>query len=190
MFDVIVIGGGVVGGLTLRELAKYNVSACLLEKESDVCMGASKANSGIVHAGFDAAPGSLKAKFNVEGNRMMPSLCAELGVKYRNNGSLVVAFSDEETGTLKELKERGEKNGVPGLKIIGRDELRALEENVSDEALAALYAPTGGIVCPYGLTIAAIGNAMDNGAKLYTGFEVTAAEQTGGGYTLRAKDGR
>ena len=190
MFDVIVIGGGVVGGLTLRELAKYRLSCCMLEKESDVCMGASKANSGIVHAGFDAAPGSLKAKFNVEGNRMMPSLCAELGVKYRNNGSLVVAFSDEETGTLKELKERGEKNGVPGLKIIGRDELRALEENVSDEALAALYAPTGGIVCPYGLTIAAIGNAMDNGSKLYTGFEVTAAEQTGGGYTLRAKDGR
>ncbi len=190
MFDVIVIGGGVVGGLTLRELAKYRLSCCMLEKESDVCMGASKANSGIVHAGFDAAPGSLKAKFNVEGNRMMPSLCAELGVKYRNNGSLVVAFSDEETGTLKELKERGEKNGVPGLKIIGRDELRAMEENVSDEALAALYAPTGGIVCPYGLTIAAIGNAMDNGAKLYTGFEVTAAEQTGGGYTLRAKDGR
>ena len=114
MFDVIVIGGGVVGGLTLRELAKYQLSCCMLEKESDVCMGASKANSGIVHAGFDAAPGSLKAKFNVEGNRMMPSLCAELGVKYRNNGSLVVAFSDEETVTLKELKERGEKNGVPG----------------------------------------------------------------------------
>ena len=107
MFDVIVIGGGVVGGLTLRELAKYQLSCCMLEKESDVCMGASKANSGIVHAGFDAAPGSLKAKFNVEGNRMMPSLCAELGVKYRNNGSLVVAFSDEETCTLKELKERG-----------------------------------------------------------------------------------
>ena len=114
MFDVIVIGGGVVGGLTLRELAKYRLSCCMLEKESDVCMGASKANSGIVHAGFDAAPGSLKAKFNVEGNRMMPSLCAELGVKYRNNGSLVVAFSDEETGTLKELKERGEKTAYRG----------------------------------------------------------------------------
>lgn len=114
MFDVIVIGGGVVGGLTLRELAKYRLSCCMLEKESDVCMGASKANSGIVHAGFDAAPGSLKAKFNVEGNRMMPSLCAELGVKYRNNGSLVVAFSEEETGTLKELKQRGEKKRRTG----------------------------------------------------------------------------
>ena len=190
MFDVIVIGGGVIGGLTLRELTKYNVSACLLEKESDVCMGASKANSGIVHAGFDAAQGSLKAEFNVKGNKMMPSVCAELGVKYRNNGSLVAAFSEEEIGTLKELKARGEENGVEGLKIVNQAELRAIEKNISDEALAALYAPTGGIVCPYELTIAAIGNAMDNGAKLYTDFEATEIGKTGGGYLVRSKNGK
>ena len=189
MFDVIVIGGGVVGGLTLRELTKYKLSVCLLEKESDVCMGASKANSSIVHAGFDAPQGSLKAVFNVAGNKMMPEVCAELGVKYRNNGSLVVAFSEEEIGTLKDLKARGEKNGVEGLKIVDRDELRAMEKNISEDALAALYAPTGGIVCPYELTIAAIGNAMDNGAKLFTGFEAADIERTNGGYVVRATDG-
>lgn len=189
MFDVIVIGGGVVGGLTLRELTKYKLSVCLLEKESDVCMGASKANSSIVHAGFDAPQGSLKAVFNVAGNKMMPEVCAELGVKYRNNGSLVVAFSEEEIGTLEDLKARGEKNGVEGLKIVDRDELRAMEKNISEDALAALYAPTGGIVCPYELTIAAIGNAMDNGAKLFTDFEATDIERTNGGYIVRATDG-
>ena len=133
MFDVIVIGGGVIGGLTLRELAKYKLSCCMLEKESDVCMGASKANSGIVHAGFDAPQGSLKAKFNVAGNKMMPEVCAELGVKYKNNGSLVVAFSKEEISTLQELKSRGEANGVSGLKIVNQSELRAMEKNISDE---------------------------------------------------------
>lgn len=189
MFDVIVIGGGVVGGLTLRELTKYKLSVCLLEKESDVCMGASKANSSIVHAGFDAPQGSLKAVFNVAGNKMMPEVCAELGVKYRNNGSLVVAFSEEEIGTLEDLKARGEKNGVEGLKIVDRDELRAMEKNISEDALAALYAPTGGIVCPYELTIAAIGNAMDNGAKLFTDFEASDIERTNGGYIVRATDG-
>ena len=109
MFDVIVIGGGVVGGLILRELTKYQLNVCLLEKEGDVSMGESKANSGIAHAGFDAPVGSLKAKFNVVGNQMMESICAELGVKFRRNGSLVVAFSEEEFQTLNELKARGEQ---------------------------------------------------------------------------------
>ena len=152
-------------------------------------MGASKANSSIVHAGFDAPQGSLKAVFNVAGNKMMPEVCAELGVKYRNNGSLVVAFSEEEIGTLEDLKARGEKNGVEGLKIVDRDELRAMEKNISEDALAALYAPTGGIVCPYELTIAAIGNAMDNGAKLFTDFEAADIERKNGGYIVRATDG-
>ncbi len=173
MFDVIVIGGGVIGGMVLRELTKYKLNVCLLEKENDVCMGASKANSGIVHAGFDAPAGSLKAKFNVLGNKMMAGVCRELGVKYRNNGSLVAAFSEEEKEILGELKARGEKNGVEGLEIIDRARLRREEKNISDEAVAALYAPSGGIVCPYELTIAAIGNAMDNGAKLYTNFETS-----------------
>ena len=107
MFDVAVIGGGVIGGAIVRELTKYRLSACLLEKESDICMGASKANSGIVHAGFDAQTGSNKAKFNVAGNQMMESFCADLGVKFRRNGSLVVAFTGEEKQTLLELYNRG-----------------------------------------------------------------------------------
>ncbi len=190
MFDVIVIGGGVIGGTILRELTKYRLSVCLVEKENDICMGQSKANSGIVHAGFDAQPGSLKARFNVEGNKMMPAYAEELGVKFVNNGSLVVAFTEEDLQTLQDLKTRGEKNGVPDMEILTKEQLRALEPNISDKALGALYAKTGGIICPYGLTIASIGNAMDNGAKLYTDFEVVNLQKTDGIFTVSAKDGR
>lgn len=172
IFDVAVIGGGVIGAFVLRNLARYKVDAVMLEKESDVCMGQSKANSGIVHAGFDAKEGTLKAKFNVEGAAMMPAVASELGVKYKNDGSLVVAFSDEDLKTLESLKKRGEKNGVDRLEIISAEELKKAEPNVSDNAKGALYAKGGGIICPYELTIAAIGNAMDNGAKLVRNFEV------------------
>lgn len=189
MFDVIVIGGGVIGGTVLRELTKYQLSVCLLEKENDVCMGQSKANSGIVHAGFDAVPGTLKAKFNVLGNKMMADYTAELGVKYVNNGSLVVAFSTEELETLQSLKERGEKNGVTDMEIISQSELRNLEPNISEKALGALHAKTGGIVCPYGLTIAAIGNAMDNGAKLYTDFQVVDIQKKDGVFVVKSSSG-
>jgi len=190
MYDVAVIGGGVVGGLILRELKKYQLDVCLIERQSDVCMGQSKANSGIVHAGFDAAEGSLKAKFNVEGNAMMADITHELGVKFKRNGSLVVAFSEEQVQTLKALLKRGEENGVTDIKIIDGDELRRLEPHVSDSAVAALHAATGGIVCPYELTIAAIGNAMDNGADLFTSFDTERIDGNFGAYTLYARDGR
>lgn len=190
MFDVIVIGGGVVGGLILRELTKYELRVCLLEKEYDVCMGASKANSGIVHAGFDALPGTLKAKFNVEGNRLMKETTTALGVKYRENGALVVAFSEEETSVLEGLKARGEINGVEGLEILDQESLRKREPNISKNALCALYAPTSGIVCPYELTISAIGNAMDNGAELFTDFEVVKIEKLEEVFTVSASDGK
>ena len=190
MYDCIVIGGGVIGGTVLRELSRYNLRTVLLEKENDVAMGASRANSGIVHAGFDAPCGTNKARFNVEGNRMMKDYCAELGVKYRNNGSLVVAFSDEDINTVRELLARGEKNGVRDLRILSKDELKEKEPNISDKAVGALYAPTGGIVCPYELTVAAIGNAMDNGAELMTDFDVVKTENSGGAFKVFSDDGR
>ena len=189
MYDVVIIGGGVVGGAVLRELSRYKLKICLLEKENDVCMGQSKANSGIVHAGFDAKEGTLKAKFNLLGNKMMEKYASELGVKYRNNGSLVVAFSEEDLKTLVSLKERGERNGVEGLEIIGKEKLNELEPNISPSALGALYAKTGGIVCPYELTIAEIGNAMDNGAELFTNFEVERIDGEEGNFTLYSKNG-
>ena len=189
MFDVIVIGGGVVGGMILRELTKYRLKVCLLEKEFDVSMGASKANSGIVHAGFDAEPNSLKAKFNVLGNKAFPKVCEQLGVKFRQNGSLVVAFAEEEKAVLEKLKERGERNGVENLEIISRERLLQMERNISSEAKGALYAPTGGIVCPYELTIASIGNAMDNGAQLFTDFEVVGIEKIDDLFTVKSANG-
>ena len=190
MYDILVIGGGVVGGMILRELSRYDAKICLLEKEEDVAKGASRANSGIVHAGFDAKEGSLKAKFNVLGASLMPNVCSELGVKYKNNGSLVVGFSEEEKVTLKDLYERGVKNGVKGLKLIDQAELREIEPNISDDAVGALYATTAGIVCPYELTISSIGNAMDNGAELMVEFEVVAIDYNDDKFVVTAKDGR
>ncbi len=189
MYDVIVIGGGVIGGMILRKLSAFDLKVCLLEKENDVCMGQSKANSGIVHAGFDAAPNTLKAKFNLLGNRQMQSVCEELGVKFKNNGSLVVAFSEEELQTLEKLLNRGKANGVTDMEIISKEKLRELEPNISDDALGALYAKTGGIVCPYELTIAAIGNAMDNGATLFTNFSVDKIEGKFGNFKVYSSSG-
>ena len=190
MFDVAVIGGGVIGATILRELTKYRLNVCLLEKEADVAMGQSRANSGIVHAGFDAPVGSLKATFNVLGNAMMEDYARELGVKFKRNGSLVVAFSEEELKTLKELKARGELNGVKKLRIISKEELFEIEPSVSKNAVGALLAPTGGIVCPYKLTVAAVGNAMDNGATLLTEFEVVKINKCENAFTITAKDGK
>ncbi len=172
MYDVAVIGAGVVGAMIARELSAYKLKICILEKEHDVAMGATKANSAIVHAGFDAKEGSLKAKLNVKGSKMMEDVTRDLGVKYRRNGSLVVGFNEEDRAALEELLWRGKTNGVDGLEIIERDRLIALEPNIADGVKCALYAPSGAIVCPYELTVAAIGNAMDNGAELRCSFEV------------------
>lgn len=176
-YNVAVIGGGVVGALILRELSKYDLSIVLLEKENDVAMGATKANSAIVHGGFDAKTGTLKAKFNVRGTEIMPEICKELNVPYRNNGSLVLAFSDEEVEHIKELYARGVANGVPELEIIDGDKVRELEPNVSGEVKGALLSKTAGIVCPYELTIAATENAVTNGAEFLRNCEVTAIRE-------------
>lgn len=188
MYDVAIIGAGVVGGLVARTLSKYKLKICILEGQNDVAMGATKANSAIVHGGFDAKEGSLKALLNVRGCKMMESVCKELGVSYKNNGSLVVGFDDDDRATINDLLKRGITNGVENLQILEKEELKKLEPNLSDNVICALYAPTAGIVCPYNLAIAAVGNAMDNGAELRCNFEVTGIEEADGGYKLSSAD--
>ena len=178
MYKIAIIGGGVVGGLIARAMSKYDGKLVILEKENDVAMGQSKANSGIVHAGYDPAVGSLKAKLNVRGSQMMEEVCRELDVKYRKNGTLVVGFDDDDMKRLEQLLERGRQNGVEGLELIDGASVRKIEKNLSEKIVGALYAPTGAVVCPYELTIHSIGNAMDNGAELITEFEVADIERT------------
>ena len=189
MFEFAIIGAGVVGGMVARELTRYTDSVCILERGCDVALGATRANSAIVHAGFDAKEGSLKARLNVRGSQMMAEVCAELGVKYKNNGSLVVGFNDEDEKTLIDLCKRGETNGVPGVRVIYRDELLTLEPNIGRDVTVALHAPTGAIVCPYELCMASVGSAMDNGAELKLNFEVKSIEKTTGGYRVHSDNG-
>ena len=184
MFDFVVIGAGVVGGLVARELTKYKLSVCMVEKASDVAMGATRANSAIVHAGYDAKEGTLKAKLNVLGSEMMEDVCRELGVKYKRNGSLVVGFDEDDAATLHSLIERGKKNGVKGLSFLEREEIVKLEPNIGTAVSCALRAETGAIVCPYELCMAAVGNAMDNGATLKLGFDVKKIEKIDGIYKV------
>lgn len=184
MTDIIVIGAGVTGCAVARELARYDWKVTVLERASDVCEGTSKANSGIVHAGFDAQPGTLKAKLNVEGNRMMEELSRELDFPFRNNGSLVLCFDGKDRPALERLLEQGAENGVEGLRIVGQEELKELEPNISEGAVAALYAPTGSIVCPFGLTIALAENAAVNGVDFRLNTEVQGIERTEHGYRV------
>lgn len=177
MYDVAIIGAGVVGSAIARELSRYQVSACVIEKEEDVCCGTSKANSAIVHAGFDATPGSLKAKLNVAGSRMMEPLSKELDFPYQRNGSLVTCTKEQDPALLKELLEKGKENGVEGLRILAGSELSAMEPNLSDDVIAALYAPSGAIVCPFQLTIALAENASVNGIEFFFDTKVTAITQ-------------
>lgn len=184
MYDVAIIGAGIVGAMVARTLSKYSLRICILDKENDVAMGATKANSAIVHAGFDAKCGSLKAKLNVEGSKMMKKITQELGVKYINNGSLVIGFDQSDREHINELLQRGRDNGVEGLQILEKDDIKKIEPNISDDVICALYAPSGAIVCPYELTVAAIGNAMDNGAELRRNFCVTDIRKDGEIFTV------
>lgn len=189
MYDVIIIGAGVSGAASARELSRYKLKVCVVDKEEDVCCGTSKANSAIAHAGFDAESGSLMAKLNVEGNQMMEELSKELDFPFKQNGSLVVCLHEEEIPNLKELYERGVKNGVKDLRIIDREELVKLEPNIADEAVAALYAPTGGIICPFGMNIAFAENAASNGVEFKFDTEVTGFEKKGDNWMVKTSQG-
>ncbi len=180
IYDVLVIGAGVTGTLIARELTKYDLKVCFLDKGPDAASASSRANSGIVHAGFDAENGTLKAKLNVRGCELMKNVTKELDVEYKNTPSLVVCLSEEDRPELEALYERGIKNEVPGLRIIEKDELFALEPNISKDAVAALYAPSAGIVSPYELAIAAGENAVQNGADYIFEFDVKSIAHENG----------
>ena len=190
MYDVIIVGAGVSGAASARELSRCAARVCVQEKEEDVCCGTSKANSAIVHAGYDAAPGSLMAKLNVRGNALMGDLAKDLDIPFRRIGSLVVCLSEEDMPGLQALYDRGQANGVPDLRIIYHDELLQMEPNLSEETYAALYAPTAGIVCPFGLNIALAENAAMNGVEFHFDTEVQSLERRqGGGWILHTSQG-
>lgn len=184
MYDVAIIGAGVTGSAIARELSKYQAKICVIEREEDVCCGTSKANSAIIHAGFDAEPGSLKARLNVRGNAMMDVLAKDLDIPFTRNGSLVVCTKDQHREDLKNLMKKGIANGVPDLRIIERDELVQMEPNVSDDITCALYAPTGGIVCPFHMTMAFAENACTNGVSFFLNTKVDHIKKTAGGYSI------
>ncbi len=187
MYDVVIIGAGVTGCAIARELSRRERKILVLDRQSDVCEGTSKANSGIVHAGYDAKPGTLKAKLNILGNRRMASLAQELDFPFKQNGSLVLCFREEDRPALCELLERGKANGVEPLSIIEADEIHRIEPNISDDVVAALYAPTGGIVCPFNLTVALAENAAVNGVEFSLNTEVKEIVKSEGGYCIQAE---
>lgn len=174
MYDVIIIGAGVSGSAIARELSRFRISVCVLEKGEDLCSGTSKANSGLVHAGFDAPEGSLMAKLNVRGNEMMEQLAKDLDIPFKRNGAMVVCVHESEKEGLKVLYDRGVANGVSGLKILSREEVLKIEPNISENVVSALYAPTAGIVCPFILNIAMAENANENGVEFFFNTKVEA----------------
>ncbi|ADH98446.1 NAD(P)/FAD-dependent oxidoreductase [Salisediminibacterium selenitireducens] len=184
MYDVVIIGGGITGTTIARTLSTMNLKTVLLEKDNDVANGTTKANSAIVHAGFDCTPGTAKARTNVAGNQLYPSLCRMLDVPFRQNGSLVLAFDEKDRLHLETLVRQGQANFVPGIRIVEREELQAMEPNVSKDAIAALYAPTAGIVGSYELAIACMENAMDNGVELRLNHQVIGIEEVDDGFVV------
>jgi glycerol-3-phosphate dehydrogenase len=165
-FDVIIIGGGIVGSMMARYLSRYTVSILLIEKETDICMGATSGNSAFVHAGYDPVPGSLKAYTNVEGNALYEQLSVDLGFDFQRNGDYVVAIGQEDVPALERLMAQGKKNGVPGLEMIPGEELLRREPLINPEASLAMWAPSGGTCDPFGANIAACENAIQNGVEV------------------------
>lgn len=189
MKEIIIIGGGIIGCAVARELCRYQVDVTLLERCGDVSQGTTKANSGIVHAGFDAKPNTLKAKFNLLGNAMFDEMAKELDFPFKRNGALVLCFDKEELGGLKDLYERGVANGVDGLELLDGNKARELEPNISDKVVGALYAKTSGIVSPYEMCIAYAENASVNGCKFEFNKEVCSIVKDGEKWKVETKDG-
>lgn len=189
MYDAVIVGGGAVGCAVARWLSRYRLRICLVERSEDVCTGTSKANSAICHAGFDAPIGSAKARFNVAGSQMMEALSRQLDFPYRRCGALVLCFDEADVPRLEELKARGERNGVESLAVLDREALRRQEPRVAPEAVAALYAPTSAIICPFGMTIALAENAAANGCEFRFNTEVQHIRRQGDHFLLETVQG-
>lgn len=184
MYDVAIIGAGVIGAFIARELSRYELNIALLDKENDVSNGSSKANSAIIHAGYDAKPGTNMAKFNSLGNPMFDKICEELDVEFERIGSFVVGFDDDDMETIKDLYKRGIKNNIEDLEIIDGNKVREMEPNLNDTIKGALYAPTCGILSPWELTIALAENAADNGVEILLNNEVQDIKKIEAGYKI------
>ncbi|MBQ4075240.1 MAG: NAD(P)/FAD-dependent oxidoreductase [Clostridia bacterium] len=189
MYDVVIIGCGVIGAAAAFELSKFKLDLAILEKENDVAMGASRANSAIIHAGYDPKPGTLMARLNVEGNRMAEDLCRDLSVPFSRIGSLVLAFSGEEMETVWDLYDRGIKNGVPGVEVIMPDKIREMEPQISDKVVGALWAPSAGIINPWDYTLAFAETAVRNGAEVKLNTCVTGIENAEDHYVIHTNQG-
>ena len=189
MYDVVIIGCGVVGASAAYELARYKLRVAVLEAAADIAAGTTKANSAIIHAGYDPEPGTLMARLNVEGNRLTGEICEKLQVPFKRVGSLVVAFSPEQLPTLRTLYDRGCKNGVPGLRLLSGEEARAMEAGLSEEVCGALFAPSAGIIDPWGFAIAMAETAVRGGVEVRRDCPVTGIEDTGAGFVLHTPTG-
>jgi len=189
MYDVAIIGAGVIGAAIARELSRYDLAVVVLDKENDVSGGTSKANSGIVHAGYDPEEHTLMARLNAEGIKLFDAISSELSVPFRRNGSLVVAFDDDQMAHVNKLKQRGINNGVPGLSVLSKEELLKREPAINPEAKGALFAETAGIVDPMLLTISLMENAVMNGAEYILNFKVESIKKENGNYIILSETG-
>lgn len=189
MYDIAIIGGGITGCFIARQLSRYELKTVILEKNDDVADETTKANSGIVHSGYDAKPGTLKAELNRLGNPMFEQVCSDLDVAFQRNGSLTIATNDEETAFLRELYERGLANKIPQISLISSDVIQKIEPNLNHNVQCALLAGTAGIVDPFGLAIALAENAVDNGAELKLQTQVTGISLRNGVYELQTDNG-
>lgn len=184
LYDVVVIGCGVVGAAVAYELSKHNLKVAAIDKEQDVAEGTTKANSAIVHAGFDPEPGTLMARLNVHGAEMMQGLCEKLSVSYKKNGAFVLAFNDEDERMLKVLMDQGEKNKVRKLELLSAESARKLEPNISSEVKSVLFAEDSAIIEPWDLCIALSDTAKRNGVEFFLASELMGACKEGDEYLL------
>ena len=189
MYDVAIVGCGIIGAATAYQLARYRLSVVVLEAMNDVANATTKANSAILHAGYDPEPGTKMARLNVEGVKMAAELCEKLSVERRQIGSFVLAFSEEEMATVRKLFDRGNQNGVPGLRVLTGEEVRAMEPAISGEVVGALYAPSAAIVSPWEYCLALAETAVKNGVELRLSSPVTAIEKREGSFLLHTASG-